>query len=86
MTIYLVNIEATGKNIKRLCLRHGYTVADIVVRLGKTSMQSVYKWFSGKNLPSLDNLVTLSYLLDVTLEEMLVVDEISYEKKGENES
>ncbi len=34
--------------------------------------QSVYAWFSGKTLPSLDNLYRLSRLLRVPMDEMIV--------------
>ena len=37
--------------------------------------QAVYKWLSGKSLPSLENLLILSKLLNISIENILVVDE-----------
>ena len=34
--------------------------------------QSVYAWFSGKALPSLDNMYALSYLLGRSIDELIV--------------
>ena len=34
----------------------------------------VYKWISGKSLPSIDNFIILSRLLHTTIEDILVID------------
>lgn len=36
------------------------------------AFQSIYNWFSGKTLPSLDNMYRLSKLLNVAMEDMIV--------------
>ncbi|WP_370818224.1 helix-turn-helix domain-containing protein [Roseburia intestinalis] len=36
--------------------------------------QAVYKWISGKSLPSLDNFIILSRLLHTSIEDILVID------------
>ena len=48
--------EATGKRIKELLRDNGYSVKDIQEVMGFENPQAVYKWLSGKSLPSLDNL------------------------------
>ena len=72
MNISAIDTEATCEKLRRLCKSQGYTVSDIqrVLQLG--SSQAVYKWFSGKNIPNLDNLVTLSDYLGVSLDEIIV--------------
>ncbi|MCD8045353.1 MAG: helix-turn-helix domain-containing protein [Clostridiales bacterium] len=40
--------------------------------LGIGAYQSVYNWFSGKTLPSLDNMFALSRLLGISMENMIV--------------
>lgn len=40
--------------------------------------QVVYKWLSGKSLPSLDNFVILSRLLNTSIEDILVIDGDSF--------
>ena len=42
--------------------------------MGFENPQAIYKWISGKTLPSLDNLVILSRLLHTSIEDILVID------------
>lgn len=66
--------EATGKRMKELLRDNGYSVKDIQEVMGFENPQAVYKWLSGKSLPSLDNLLILSKLLHTSIEDILVVD------------
>lgn len=66
--------EATGNRIRELLLNKGYTVKDIQEVMGFENPQAVYKWLSGKSLPSLDNLLILSKVLHTSIEDILVVD------------
>ena len=66
--------EETGKRIKQLLQDHGYKVKDIQGAMGFETPQAVYKWLSGKSLPSLDNFVILSRLLNTSIEDILVID------------
>ena len=70
--------EETGKRIKQLLQDHGYKVKDIQVAMGFETPQVVYKWLSGKSLPSLDNFVILSRLLNTSIEDILVIDGDSF--------
>ena len=54
---------------------NGYTVKDIQEVMGFENPQAVYKWLSGKSLPSLENLLILSKLLNISIENILVIDE-----------
>ena len=73
--IYLsIRQKETGNRIKRLLYENGYTVKDIQSAMGFENPQAVYKWISGKSLPSLDNLVILSKLLNRSMEDILVID------------
>ena len=65
--------EETGKRIKQLLQDHGYKVKDIQGAMGFETPQVVYKWLSGKSLPSLDNFVILSRLLNTSIEDILVI-------------
>ena len=62
------------KEIKRLLSEHGYTVKDVQTVMGFENPQAVYKWISGKSLPSLDNFIILSRLLHTSIEDILVID------------
>ena len=73
--LYLsIQQKATGKQIKKLLSEKGYTVKDVQRVMGFENPQAIYKWISGKSLPSLDNFVILSRLLHTSIEDILVVD------------
>ena len=35
-------------------------------------VQTIYNWFAGKNMPTLDNLVVLAQVLGVTMDDIVV--------------
>ena len=63
---------ATGKNIVRLRQARGMTVKDLQQWFGFEEPRAIYKWQQGQTLPSVDNLIALSALLDVPVEDILV--------------
>ena len=65
---------ATGKNIIRLRAERGMSVRDLQAYFGFEEPQAIYKWISGRSLPSLDNFVILSRLLHTSIEDILVID------------
>lgn len=74
--------KETGNNIRKLLSENGYTVKDVQNAMGFENPQAVYKWISGKSLPSLDNIVILSRLLHTNIEDILVIDgDIVYLRK-----
>ena len=66
---------ATGQHIKKMLHDNGYTVRDIQNAMGFENPQAIYKWISGRSLPSLDNFIILSRLLNTSIEDILVIDE-----------
>lgn len=73
--IYLsIQQEETGAQIRKLMMKNGYTVRDVQGAMGFENPQAIYKWISGKSLPSLDNFIILSRLLHASIEDILVVD------------
>ena len=55
--IYLsIQQEETGAQIRKLMMKNGYTVRDVQGAMGFENPQAVYKWISGKSLPSLDKI------------------------------
>lgn len=69
-----ISQEKTGKRIRQMTAEKGYSVKDIQKAMGFENPQAVYKWMSGKSLPSLDNLVILSRILNTSIESILVID------------
>ena len=70
----VIDLTATGQNIKNLRVSAGISVRDLQNILGFTNPQAIYKWQNGDSLPSIDNLVILAAVLGVTVDEILVVD------------
>ena len=64
----------TGKRIKQLLSEQNYTIREIQGAFGFENPQAIYKWVSGKSLPSLDNFIILSRLLHTSIENILVID------------
>lgn len=69
-----VNMEKTGANLRQLIKARGYSVRQVQDYLCLGSNQAIYSWLVGRNLPTVDNLVALSCLLDVTIDELLVLE------------
>ena len=73
MTIPAIDIVATGRNIMKLRKAAGLSVREIQNIFGFTTPQAIYKWQHGTAMPTIDNLVVLAAVLDVTIDEILVV-------------
>lgn len=73
MTIPAIDMVATGRNIMKLRKAAGLSVREIQNIFGFTTPQAIYKWQHGTAMPTIDNLVVLAAVLDVTIDEILVV-------------
>ena len=51
----------------------GLSVREMQNIFGFTTPQAIYKWHHGTAMPTIDNLVVLAAVLDVTIDEILVV-------------
>ena len=69
----------TGAKIKKMLKTSGYEVRDIQKYLHLSYPQSIYRWFKGKILPSVEHLCALSKLLNVHMEDLLVLQGQSIE-------
>ena len=74
MNYPVLNLEETGKRIKALRRERHMKVEDISNFMGFESPQAVYKWQSGKSMPTVDNLFALSVLFRVPVDAILVGD------------
>ena len=70
-----VDLVATGKNIEKLRKEAGYTVKELQNIFGFGTPQAIYKWQHGTALPTVDNLVLLSVIFKVSIDEILVVEQ-----------
>ena len=67
-----INVVETGKNIKHLMMCNDVTPTNIKTVCGFSTVQPVYHWINGRNLPTVDNLLILSYLFNCSVESILV--------------
>lgn len=74
IAIPTINMSATGMNITRPRKSAGLSVRDLADILGFATPQAVYKWQNGVAMPTLDNLVVLAAIFNVTMDQIIVVD------------
>ena len=67
-----IDMKATGKKIKKMMESAGYTPKMIQEYLHLSCVQPIYRWYKGSILPSVDNLLMMSELLGVHMNDMLV--------------
>lgn len=67
----VIDIEGTGQNIKHIMQMRRMTVKDIQAFLELSTPQSIYHWFDGRNLPTLDNLYALSELFCIPVDALI---------------
>lgn len=70
-----IDVTATGKRIRDSRKALGLTMQDVIDRLYLGSPMSVWKWETGKNLPTLDNLVNLAEVFGCEPMDLIVVTE-----------
>ena len=68
----VIDMAATGENIKRLRIERGLTVRDLQSYFGFEEPQAIYKWQRGQSLPTVDNLYALGILLGLSMDEILI--------------
>ena len=74
-TTYLkpvLDLEGTGAKIKTIMKLRGGTPRQLQLIMDGPYVQTIYNWFAGKNMPTLDNLVVLAQILGVTMDEIVV--------------
>ena len=69
-----IDMVATGNNISRLREQAGMRVRDLQIIFGFATPQAIYKWQNGISMPTVDNLIVLSAVLNVTIEDIVVLN------------
>lgn len=75
----VLDLNATGAKIKSLLRQRGISPRQLQVILSFPYVQTIYNWFSGKNMPSPDNLVVLAQVLGVRIDEIVVTKTVDVE-------
>lgn len=65
-----IDVQKTGRNIKRLCMERGLSVKALSAHFPYQTLQAIYNWQQGKNLPSPENMLALGMILDTPLEQL----------------
>ena len=71
MLVPVVDMKLTGKNIATLRKQRGISVRELQEMLGFATPQSIYKWQRGETLPTIDNLIALSCIFSVPVDEII---------------
>lgn len=67
-----IHLKGTGIYLKWLTQKKGYSVKELQGLLQLSCPQPIYRWFRGQMLPSVDHLYTLSRLLGMHMENLLL--------------
>lgn len=70
-----INNKKTAENIRRLVNKCDLTAKELSIDLNVTQM-CIYNWLIGNNLPSIENLLALSIILCVPINEILAYEVI----------
>ena len=84
----VINLKSTGSNIESCRREAGLSVRDLQDYFGFEYPQAIYKWQHGECLPTVDNLLALSRILEVKMEDLLVYEdqEVSFLATGDGSS
>lgn len=72
MSYPVIDPIATGSRINELRINRGFSVSYIKEYLGFSTTYAIYKWLHGTSLPTVDNLLALSILFGVSMNELIV--------------
>ena len=70
--IPVIDMTATGINITRLRVNTGLSVKDLQDIFGFSTPQAIYKWQRGEAMPTLDNIVVLAAVFEVTVDDIII--------------
>ena len=68
----VLDLDATGAKIKTLMKQRGISPRQMQLILNFPYVQTIYNWFAGKNMPTIDNLVVLAQVLGVSMDDIIV--------------
>ena len=74
-TTYLkpvLDLAATGAKIKTVMNDKGITARELQIIMDFPYVQTIYNWFAGKNMPTIDNLVVLAKILAVPMDDLVI--------------
>ena len=70
-----VDLKRTGKILKQLREANHLKVSDLREFFGFDYPNAIYDWEKGLKLPNISNLIALSSLYEISIDELLLCDE-----------
>ena len=67
----VIDLHSTGARINELRRERGITVDELRIYLGMNNPNSIYRWFRGEVLPTLENMYALSVILEVPIDDII---------------
>ncbi len=80
----IIDMRNTGAKLKSLRQFKNVSVKNLQEIFGMENPQAIYNWESGKNMPSIDNLLILANIYDVTLESLIAFNTVEIDISEEN--
>lgn len=68
----VIDPAATGDRINALRKEKGFSVAYLRDYFGFATTNAIYKWIHGDSLPTVDNLLLLSILFEIPMNDIIV--------------
>ena len=72
----VIDMQATGMNIKKIIKDKGFKISDVQARCGFNTPQAIFKWLRGDSVPSIDNLVILADMFDIPIDKIIVITKV----------
>ena len=72
----VIDMRATGMNIKKMIKAKGFKIADVQNRCGFTTPQAIFKWMRGDAMPTIDNFIIIADMFGVTIDQIIVVTKV----------
>ena len=71
----VIDMRGTGLKITQLRKASGKSVKDLQDIFGFGTPQAIYKWQQDAAMPTIDNLIVLSVIFGVSLDEIIVLED-----------
>lgn len=72
----VIDMTATGQNIKAMIKAKGFKIADVQARCGFNTPQAIFKWLRGDAVPTIDNMIIIADMFGVTIDQIIVVTRV----------
>lgn len=73
--IPVIDMVRTGQNIQQLRKQKGLSIKDLQDIFDFSTPNAIYKWQKGIAMPTLDNLIVLAAVFQVTVDDILVIQD-----------